>query len=149
MIGKATPKTVTNPQTALLDLPIFSNDDGQREAEADDLLLVVGAEGSDASDGQLVDRGHPLVAIADILACWVIALLLRDFDATIDSEGKARVTNDEGAKDRADVRESYSFKSNRRAYLAPNRIQQPLDALRNPIDISRRPEPTDDDDNLY
>ena len=68
-------QTVTNPQTALLDLPIFSNDDGQREAEADDLLLVVGAEGSDASDGQLVDRSHPLVAIAVILA-WAVGLLL-------------------------------------------------------------------------
>ena len=44
------------------------NDDGQGEAEADDLLLVVGAEGSDTSDGQLVDRGHLLVALVLLLS---------------------------------------------------------------------------------
>ena len=58
-----------------LDLPIFSNDDGQREAEADDLLLVVWAECPDPSDRQLVDRGHLLVASATALA-WTVGLLL-------------------------------------------------------------------------
>ena len=42
------------------NLPIRSNDDGEREAERDDLLFVVGAEGPNSADGQLVDRGHLL-----------------------------------------------------------------------------------------
>ena len=41
-------------------LPIRSNDDGEREAERDDLLFFVGAEGPNSADGQLVDRGHLL-----------------------------------------------------------------------------------------
>ena len=57
------------------------NDDGQGEAEADDLLLVVGAEGPDTADGQLVDRGHIIVAstTAAGLAWTVGLLLLREF----------------------------------------------------------------------
>ncbi len=42
------------------NLPIRSNDDGEREAERDDLLFFVGAEGPNSADGQLVDRGHLL-----------------------------------------------------------------------------------------
>ena len=45
------------------NLPIGSNDDGEREAERDDLLLVVGAEGPNSADGQLVDRGHLLAIL--------------------------------------------------------------------------------------
>ena len=58
------------------------NDDGQGEAEADDLLLVVRAEGPDSSDGQLVDRGHLIVAsaAAAVLAWRTVGLLpLREF----------------------------------------------------------------------
>ena len=57
------------------------NDDGQGEAEADDLLLVVGAEGPDTSDGQLVDRGHLVVASATAaVLAWTVGLLsLREF----------------------------------------------------------------------
>ena len=68
---------------ARLDSPIRSNNDGQREAEADDLLLVVRAEGSDSSDGQFIDRGHiilPLVAVAvaevSLLAAVVLVLII-------------------------------------------------------------------------
>lgn len=68
-----------------LDLPIVSNDDGQREAEADDLLIIVGAEGPDSSDGQLVDRGHPLlVAVTRILlalAAELLELCKRNFES--------------------------------------------------------------------